>query len=659
MSDALDRTGSCPQCGAPIVFRFAAAQAQVCAHCRFVVVRTDRNLTAIGRVAELVDIPSPFHIDGTGSLGEGRFRIAGRLQYDRVNAASAPWQEVFIEWMNGSWSWLAQAQGRLYLTSLWQGPLHLPSYGQALPGTPIVLGQTTLYVTERGARRTLSGQGELPFAIRPGTTEWYADLSGPGGAFGTIDYGDGSAPPQLYVGRELHPSQLHLDAHLGPPPERAEVKTRALACPGCGGNLPLVSPETAERVVCPYCRLASDVTQSGLVGVQKSPKLPVEPQIPLGSRGKLRDQDVICIAFLVRGTTVEGERYRWREYLLYAEKGGFLWLLEEDESWQFIRPIAPGDVNVIGSSRSHAGVTYTFHQSNIAEVEHVVGEMYWKVEVGERVEATEWKCGKQRLSEERTEDEVVVSHSVEISARELREAFAGTKLQGQLGRKEYELADSWFKVVPALLAGWFAIAMGSCIVQADETLFQATLEIPTAGPSFDDDAILVAGQTCASWRATGETIPAGCQPGDPPDRSIFTPAFEVKQDKKNLRIELEAPHLEDSWVGADLALIDDERGEVYERSVNLEYYSGVEDGESWSEGSRKEVVWFSRIPAGRYLVRVDPEWDANRSAPVLQMHVQSDTPRWSYAFFALIAIVVVVGAGLFIDMKWQSREGSA
>lgn len=123
---SFDRQGTCPRCGAPVVFRFAAANAQVCAHCRFVVVRSDRDLTTLGRVGDLVEIPSPFRVGVRGSYRGRHFRIGGRVQYDRVGAASAPWQEQFIEWENGSWAWLAQAQGRLYLTAPHREPFTFP-----------------------------------------------------------------------------------------------------------------------------------------------------------------------------------------------------------------------------------------------------------------------------------------------------------------------------------------------------------------------------------------------------------------------------------------------------------------------------------------------------------------------------------------------------
>src|SRR5690606_24467982 len=121
------------------------------------------DLTTLGKVADLVAIPSPFQVGTTGTLDRKRFRIAGRVQYDRVGAASAPWEELVVAWEDGTWSWLAQAQGRLYLTEPCEKADDVPAYDQAVPGTLVTIGNVTLRVTERGSRRMISGEGELPF----------------------------------------------------------------------------------------------------------------------------------------------------------------------------------------------------------------------------------------------------------------------------------------------------------------------------------------------------------------------------------------------------------------------------------------------------------------------------------------------------------------
>jgi hypothetical protein len=408
-----------------MTFRFAAAAAQVCKHCHFVVARTDRNLVAVGRMADLVDIPTPLQMGVTGRWSGEPFVVDGRVQLDRAGAPGAPWQEIFITFpQSGRWCWVASAQGRWYSTT--EQPLPpggAPPLHSLRPGMPLQLGgHGSFTVAEVGQRRVISGEGEMPAVAAPGVPTGYADIGGPQGAFGTIDYGDGQSAPRLYLGRQIDPAVMQLDS--GAPVEAAQVETAALACPNCGGNLPLVAPGSAERIVCRYCGMASDLRQGALVALRPAPKPPRQPYVPLGAEGNLRGMRVICIGFVIRGCTVEGERYRWREYLLYAgPRIGYLWLMEEDESWQLVTPIPPGEVQVSGGGASFRGRSYSFKQSVMAEVEHVIGEFYWKVEIGERVRATEYQGPGGKVSVEQAQTEVTHSFCEPLSGKELAAAF--------------------------------------------------------------------------------------------------------------------------------------------------------------------------------------------------------------------------------------------
>ena len=51
--------------------------------------------------------------------------------------------------------------------------------------------------------------------------------------------------------------------------------------------------------------------------------------------------------------------------------------------------------------------------------------------------------------------------------------------------------------------------------------------------------------------------------------------------------------MEDSWTHLGVALYNTESAEVTSgEDLGLEYYSGVEDGESWSEGSKSESIYW-------------------------------------------------------------------
>jgi hypothetical protein len=424
VSTPFDRSAACPSCGAPMTFRFAGAHAQVCKHCRSVVARTDRALVAIGRMADLAELPSPFVVGATGRWGGEPFVVEGRVQMDRAGAPGAPWQETFVAFpTSGRWVWVASAQGRVYSTSLVPSPPRgLPPFASLRPGGVIQLeGYGAFTVAEVGRRRVTSGEGELPSVPPPGVITAYADLGAPGGVFGTIDYGDGRALPELYLGRQLDPAEVAFDA--GAPVAAPEARVTAVTCPSCGGELPLVGPGT-ERVVCRYCGMTSDLAKGALVALRPAPRPPVAPYVPLGAEGKLRGRAVVCIGFVVRGCVVEGEHHDWREYLLYAgPSAGYTWLLEEDGRWSLATAIAPGEVSIEGSRVTYLRRPYRWKQSVAAGVEHVIGEFYWKVEIGETVQATEYQGPGGIVSVEEAATEVAFSFVSPLPASEVADAF--------------------------------------------------------------------------------------------------------------------------------------------------------------------------------------------------------------------------------------------
>lgn len=407
-------------------FKFAGARAQVCKYCKFLVARTDRGLTPLGHMADLVEIPSALAVGYGGTWGGKRFEVEGRVQLDRVGAASAPWQEFFITLPEtGAGYWIAHAQGRWYWTQELQPAPQLPPLGMLHPGAPLMLpGAGAVTITEVGRRRVVSAEGELPNVAAPGAITPFADFGGAGGVFGTLDYGDGQAiAPSLFFGKQFDPASFKLDS--GAPLDTPAAEVTACTCPQCGASLPLVTPGTTERIVCRYCGAVSDLRQGGVLSfLTQAPKPPVQPYIPLGSVGTLRGKQVTMIGFVMRGTWVDGEHYGWREYLLYAgPTDGYVWLMEEDDKWQLVMPVPPADVQIAGDRAMVAGKVYRLKQSVQAQVDYVVGEFYWKVAIGETVTATEYAGSDGIVSVERDSNEVNTSFCYPMSARDVGKAF--------------------------------------------------------------------------------------------------------------------------------------------------------------------------------------------------------------------------------------------
>lgn len=412
--------GNCPNCGAPIEFSVGSSISKVCEFCRHTVLRSDRGLSALGKVADLADTPSLIAVGDEGTLAGRPLRVMGRVQLDH---GKGPWDEYYVAFDYGqSWGWLAYAQGRWYATSLVQG-ISAPAFSALEPELEIVLGAAGLFrVSEVRTGRIVSAEGELPGAFPIGFQRAYADLSGANSAFATLDYGDQTQPPVAFLGWEFPESSLNV-TQLGPRSAN-KVRISALKCPNCGGDVPALLPDRSERLGCPYCGAVSDIAERKVIAQQE--KARALPIIPIGTRGTLDGAEYVCIAALRRGSRFDGELFEWEEFLLWNQGVGFRWLVLDPESgWSFVTPANLGDLELAERPAfvSYRGRRFTQRNDNRAEVRYVLGEVYWKCEVGETVQVTDFVDGDAVLSREATDSEVNWSFSQPRSWPDVAQAF--------------------------------------------------------------------------------------------------------------------------------------------------------------------------------------------------------------------------------------------
>lgn len=594
------RQANCPNCGGPIEFKLGASAALVCPWCRFSVARSDRDLTAVGKVADLVPTAPVMTVGDLGRVDGRPFTVGGRLQLDH---GQGPWDEWYVAFEDGTWGWLAQGQGRWYLT----GPTAasgFPTWEQMVPGNAGQLPGTdvTWTVAERGESTLLSAEGELPFPAVPGERGRYVDLQGAEGAFATLDYGDGSGAPTFYVGRELPRDAISFRAGGGGPRPVEQVQVERLRCPSCGGPVPILRPGETERAACQSCGALLDFAQGALSLLRQLDKPRVEPAIPLGHEGTLRGEKLLCIGFMERGTVVDGITYAWREYLLHGD-GGYRWLMEDSGNWTYIRPISAGDVGGDAQKAEFEGRTYKPFASNRVTVRFVVGEFYWKVEVGEQAQATDLIAPPHLLSEERTRTEVIWSAGEWIPPAEIWGAFG---LEGEPPkptdvapaqpnpvRVGYPLAMAAVFLVLLGFVAWVSTPTGPEVVLVDGPVAMP----PAPDPSFQRQAVTGA----ASRGLAGAPKPRSKGESTQP---TFTGSFRVPEGTKNVSVTLRTD-LGHGWVGVAVALVQETTGELYELLIEEDRYY---DRGSPTGPTHTTTEYLGAVPPGSYTMRVDPRW---------------------------------------------------
>jgi hypothetical protein len=310
-----------------------------------------------------------------GAFEKRGFRLVGTIH--AVSAAGGHWHEWRASLEGGGEAWIAEASGNYF----WMREGALASFESAKPGGSFA---PDFVVTERGRATRVSKSGELEPA--PETYD-YVDLSGPRGAFASVDYGED--PARTFVGRRVTLSELGLAPRAG---------ARSFLSASGPEFASLLAPGMTVTVGGASFTVLGALARSGY------------------EKGNKKD------------------RWRWEEYLLWRETLGIRWLVLADGHWNVATPIDAADVHDEGRECVYGKTAFRRLGEGVARIDAAIGQFPWEVRAGQEAATTDWVHAPSMLSRETTDDEVAWSLLTYLEPKQVARALGTTDLPKRHGR---------------------------------------------------------------------------------------------------------------------------------------------------------------------------------------------------------------------------------
>jgi hypothetical protein len=630
----MSRQLQCPNCGGEHTLVNPGITMLVCDYCKTVVYWGEQTALQTGRQSILPEADTRLFMHASGKLMGRGYEVAGHLRYDHGRGT---WDEWYLQMDDGGVAWLSEDERKLSLEQFLRPDPSMPAPGQLQPGHPVTLDGVGYTVREVGTATCAGGEGQLPFTVLPGEQYPYVDLASHDGTqFATLEY-DQEGAPRCFTGQVLDHETLSVNDER-PPSTAGSHQGKHIECPNCAAPLEVSSAGEVQTQVCEYCGAQNDLTGAEATVMGVNPK-DYDPGFwfEIGQGGTFRNKRYeICGRMLFE----DDEGYETREYLLYNPEDGYLWLAEEKGHFVLNRPtqqapaydpfrMAPKQGVKVGTS------TFQFYEWGTSKLVYVDGALPWQACSGDRSNYADLIAPPQMFGVETDGSEV--------------EYFLGWYMTGEEVYKAFEIKERPPRAVGVHPAQPYKRSAAATILMIVGLLF-AVVNLGLVGWSMVSKGRLLISETFSAQRYL---------------REATSEPFKVGADKI-MAMRIDAP-LNDSWLALDVALLDVDKSIVVgEADGEISYYSGVEGGESWSEGNRSTTNYFRAPPPGTYKLILKASSGSGisggaRGEPLsIRLYQGGAVTRYFLAAFIITFLVpffIIARKFLFEKQRWAPVVG--
>ena len=415
-----------------------------------------------------------------------------------------------------------------------------------------------------------------------------------------------------------------------PRPESAQ-----LDCPSCGSSITYYDVEGSEFYVCPSCHAyfqwTGEQTPKLFGKYDQAPRTP--PTLPIGAVGTLFGRTYRVVGVVSRREAKHAQ-FSWREYQLFqAATGQYAQLAEFDGHWTFIWAAGSHD----DDHEEYKLADFKLFNKYQPRVNWALGEFDWDIERDDTLHVTEHIKPPYLLVQERRGNKNEWYRGRHVGPDAVADAF-------QLSRSAMPPQAGTGAVQPgpgseSTSALWTLTGF----VLAALLVVQLVLVARTGKPLLSQNIQVEADTTASAPPGTG--------------RVLVSPSLTLDHQAA-LEVDLTTA-LSNQWLELPVSLVNEQTGQGFEFTKNIEFYSGVEGGESWTEGSRNADAVLSRVPAGRYHLNFYPFTEAGPAAPGIDVRVTADPPLWSNFFIVLLLLLIYPTWQFFRRANHENQRWSA
>lgn len=395
------------------------------------------------------------------------------------------------------------------------------------------------------------------------------------------------------------------------------LQADTIRCKSCRKEIPRVLHAQAKVLVCSCKRIynnrPNELAYEGIFNTKK----PQQPWIPLGSRGTLKGIKYQVVGYQV--AKEKGKIYKWREYVLFNPLNGYAFLSEYDGHWNFFRYVGNLQHNPLFEKNiEYEGYHYMLFNKYKSESHFAIGEFPWDI-LGEQGQVWEYICPPYSLNKLVSTSEISWMQGEYLLPEELQKVFGiQTPPPTRVGTGSTEPLSMSLPAgktgTAALVAFILLLALHIFFVSSSKEGFVFKESFPLSAGSHGNGAEPVGART-----------------------------IELKPDQfgnTNMEFILQAP-VQNSWFAIGVNLIHLQSGREYSFEMGVEYYSGYEGGESWSEGSKKEDKLLSSMPPGTYQMLIYPYLDSGNPIREFSLQIHKDLAVWSNFWIMSLLIWLV------------------